>query len=347
MGTEIKEYTRTEAALAELRDKYGSSVYDVTTSQGMKDARTARAEIRGYRVDLEKMRKEIKAPALERCRLIDAEAKRITEELVALEGPIDETIKAEEQRKADEKAAREEAERQRIAGIQSRIAAIHDHAARMVGKPSSVIEHAIGKVEAMEISEDEFAEFAEQAQAAKSETVAKLRESFTAQQEHEAEQARIKAEREELEELRKAEAERQAAEEQRIAAERAEQDRIDRERREREEAEHRAKLEAEAAERAEAERIEREKREAQEAEARKQREAEEQRLREERAALEREKAQRAAAERKAEIDQATLRSAASEAVELLKAEGYGDHIVTLKLIGALERDTADSEQAAA
>ena len=35
----------------------------------------ARAEVRGYRTSLEKLRKEIKAPALARCNAIDTEAK--------------------------------------------------------------------------------------------------------------------------------------------------------------------------------------------------------------------------------------------------------------------------------
>jgi hypothetical protein len=53
----------------------------------MQDAIKARAELRTYRVELEKKRVEIKAPVLDRGRLIDAEAHRITVELLALEEP--------------------------------------------------------------------------------------------------------------------------------------------------------------------------------------------------------------------------------------------------------------------
>ncbi len=73
----------------------------------------ARAVVRGYRTALETLRKEIKAPALERCRLIDDEAKRITAELLKIEEPIDTAIKAEEQRKEEEKAAKARAEAER------------------------------------------------------------------------------------------------------------------------------------------------------------------------------------------------------------------------------------------
>ena len=101
----IAEYNETAAAIAVLREKY-CTVFDVTTTKGMEEAKKARAEVKGYRVALEKVRKEIKAPALERSRLIDEEAKRITAELQAIEEPIDQAIKAEEQRKEDEKAAK-------------------------------------------------------------------------------------------------------------------------------------------------------------------------------------------------------------------------------------------------
>src|SRR3990167_5126551 len=100
--TPIAEYSKTAAALADLANRYKSVVFDVATREGMLAAIKGRAEIRGYRVALEKTRVEIKAPALERARLIDTEAKRIKEALEALENPIDQAIKAEEGRKERE-----------------------------------------------------------------------------------------------------------------------------------------------------------------------------------------------------------------------------------------------------
>ena len=78
MTTTIQEYSATESALADLAQRFKGVVYDVTTKQGMEDAKKGRAELRTYRTDLEKMRKEIKAPALLRCNQIDSEAKRFT-----------------------------------------------------------------------------------------------------------------------------------------------------------------------------------------------------------------------------------------------------------------------------
>ena len=107
---QIVEYSQTEAGLAILAERYRGAVYDVANADGMSAARKARADIKGYRVSLEKVRTEIKAPALERCRLIDAEAKRITTALLGLEEPIDGQIKAEENRVDAERQAKVRAE---------------------------------------------------------------------------------------------------------------------------------------------------------------------------------------------------------------------------------------------
>ena len=115
MTTEIVEYSKTEAALAGLREIYKGVVYDVSTPYGMAVARSARKELRDYRLALDEVRVSIKAPALKRCQLIDAEARRITQALSALEDPIDAQIKTEEKRREDERIAVQRAEAERIA----------------------------------------------------------------------------------------------------------------------------------------------------------------------------------------------------------------------------------------
>ncbi|NJM12645.1 MAG: hypothetical protein HC889_12925 [Synechococcaceae cyanobacterium SM1_2_3] len=207
---QIAEYNETAAALAELKNKY-CTVFDVQTTKGMSDAREARAEVRSYRIGLEKLRKEIKAPALERTRLIDEEAKRITAELLAIEEPIDQQIKAEETRKVEEKAAKERAEAARIAAIQARIAAIRNHYTAAVNQCADDTRLIIEQLAAMELAPDDFAEFMPEAKAAQDETRAALIILLSQQMEAEAEQAHIKAEREELARLRQQEEERKAA----------------------------------------------------------------------------------------------------------------------------------------
>jgi len=203
MTTQIQEYSQTEAALSMLREKYTDVEYDVNTPGGLADAKSGRAEVRGYRTSLETKRKELKAPALERSRLIDAEAKQITAQLVALERPIDEQIKALEARKETERQEKIEAETRRVEEIKMRIDLIREHAEAIfaAGVITDQIRQSINTVEAIRIN-DSFAEFRQQADDAKCSTLSKLCEALKGAVERDEEQTRIRAEREELNRLR-------------------------------------------------------------------------------------------------------------------------------------------------
>lgn len=244
MTTQITEYSKIDAALAELSTRYGRAVFDVATTKGMQEAKEARAELRGYRVDLEKTRVEIKAPALERCRAIDAEAKRITATLVELEDPIDGSIKAEEGRKQQEAMEKVMAEQRRKDAILAKIEAMRGKVIALAGKHSAEIANAIEVMNATEITAAEFAEFHGEAVVAWNATLARLRDLHVAQVASEAEAIRIRAEREELAKLR-AEAD---VREREHRARMAEEERVAREARATEDARvagERAKVEAE------------------------------------------------------------------------------------------------------
>lgn len=348
MTTTITEYSPTEQALAELRTKYEAAVFDVTTGKGMDQAKKARAELREHRVSLEKERVRIKAPALERCRQIDSEAKRITAELEALEEPIDQQIKAEEDRKAREKAAREEAERKRVEELRERFAAIRGLPLAAVGKTSAEIAELVASAEQTET--DSFPDDMKAAAVFELRlAVASLKAAQDAAAAAEAEADRIRAEREELERLRAeqaaviaererlhaAELARQAAEQKRIEdAARAEREAAERAAREAREEEQR-RIDAERAERRRQEDAEREAAAAKLREEQAAAAAERKRLEEERRAAEKRERQQA-------IANATLQSAASEALDLLRAEGYGEHLVTQKLAAALGRESLET-----
>lgn len=298
----IQEYSKTAAALAQLRERYQGVVYDVTTTAGMKTAKEARAEVRTIRVALENLRKELKAPALERSRLIDDEAKRITAALLEIEEPIDTQIKAEEERKKAEKAAKEAEERARVATILERIASIRNRPAEFIGKTSAEMRERADFLERFVITDEEFAEFTEDAEKARWESVNRLKYMAEEQMEREKEAERLAAERAELERLR-AEQERLETERKRLDAER---ERLDAERRAEEE------RQAQQARRAEEERL-RAEREAHEAKLRAEREAEEARLKAERAAEEaRLKAEREAHEEKMRVEREKARQEAEE-----------------------------------
>lgn len=374
METKIVEYSATAAGLADLQHRFKDVVFDVTTTKGMTDAKAARYELVKLRSGLEAKRKEIKAPALERSRLIDAEANKINVAIAALEIPFDDAIKVEEKRKETEKQAKIDAEVARVADIRATISSMAAVAVRAVGRPSAEVEAKIRLVVALVTDEKkaEFAEFFAEATAVQVDTLLKLRELHAAAMKAEADAA-------ELEQLRAAEASRKREEEARAAAARKEEDARQARAREQLEADElaaraaRKKADDEAAAaRAEADRIAREKREAEQRQAdaeraaqrreqeeadridRAAREAEERRIAEARAKLQAEQDERDAAEREhreAEaIEEGRRREEAAAAEDRLKgaAQSMLDALLLWRLVdGARMARTTDGYKDAA
>jgi chromosome segregation ATPase len=209
MQVQIVEYSQTAAALGELRQKYENVVFPVDTTAGMKDAVAARKELRDIRVGLEKMRKELKEPALRRCQLIDSEAKTITASLTALEDPIDTQIKAEERRKEELRREAERREFERVEAIQEKIDGIRRLPFVLIAEPAAEIELEINALREF-VPGDEFAEFKDQAAKAKQEVIDRLveihAEKIKADNEAArlaAEQEKLRSEREELERMKR------------------------------------------------------------------------------------------------------------------------------------------------
>jgi colicin import membrane protein len=312
--TTIAEYSPTAAALSDLRTMYADVVYDVTTGKGMDQAKKARATLRDLRVSLEKTRVEIKAPALERCRQIDSEAKRITAELSALEDPIDEQIKSEEQRKERERAAREEAERQRIAENHRRFEEIRTRPALAAGATVEQIDALLVDAEAVDP-----ATFAEDMRDAASYERQLAINGLKAARDRREQQDKDAAE---LEQLR---AERAAVDAERERLAQAERDRVEaaeRAERERQEAERIAQAREQAAAEAEDRRV----REAAEAE---------QRLQEQREQAERDQAAAVLRERE-RAEQARRDEEERQRIEQERREANRKHV------GAINRKAADA-----
>jgi chromosome segregation ATPase len=110
----LTEFSRVEAGLAALREKHGNTVYDVSTTIGLDAAKAARSEIREPRYAVENVRKAAKAPLVALGKRIDIEAARITSEILKIETPVDEQIKAEEARRVADREARKAAEVERL-----------------------------------------------------------------------------------------------------------------------------------------------------------------------------------------------------------------------------------------
>jgi hypothetical protein len=318
----IREYTDTEAALAELRQRFGGVIFDVTTREGEQDARAARKELVSLRTGLEAKRKMLKAPALEYSRRIDSEAARITAEIEKLEKPIDAQVRAQEEAREAERQRKAAEEAARMQAIQDAIAALRRIPPEATTASPAKIEEHITLVANFTIDAAAFHEFVEQAEAARKETLGLLRELHRAAVAREAEAARLAAEREELARLRAEAAERdRAARAQQEAEQAAERERMAREQQRLNDEHHARRLEVEARERAqreEAERLaaqeraQRAEQERLEAEAKRQRE-EAWRIEKARIAAEME-----AEERKADVARQRLHDAAPALLEALR-----------------------------
>jgi hypothetical protein len=194
-GKVLVAYSRTEAALTELRARLEGKTWDLATTAGNQAARAARKELVSLRSTLESKRRELKAPALEMGRLIDAEAKRIEGAILALESPIDAAIKADEARREEERRIAAEAEARRVAALRERLKFLTDAPARAVGKTAAELDRIIGTLELAPVNEATFAEFLPEALQARADSLAVLREMLVATKRAEEEAERLKAER--------------------------------------------------------------------------------------------------------------------------------------------------------
>lgn len=124
---DIIEYSVTDAALAELKEKY-LSVPDAKTEEGYKEIKAGIADVRKIRTSVEKKRIEDEKLAAER-----AEAEKVKAEKDRLER------EAREKQEAEDRAKLEEQERQRIESMRPDIEKITDFAESMVSMVAPLV----------------------------------------------------------------------------------------------------------------------------------------------------------------------------------------------------------------
>jgi hypothetical protein len=238
----VAEYSPFYAQLTELEASNAALAFDYESKKGNKEARSHVFKLRQTKGALEAVRKQVKADILVKGRAIDSEAKEI-------EARIEAMITVHQQ-KLDEI---EQREKDRIAGIQARIADINKV---IDSRASDDLRERIAYVESFAI-DDSFAEFVAEAAKAKDAMLAKYREMLACSVKAEAEAAELARLRAEAEERAKKERDEAIA---RAAVERAQAEAARKAEEERAaaaraiaEAEARAKAEREAAERRELE----------------------------------------------------------------------------------------------
>lgn len=203
VGTALEAMNKTQAGIAELQQKYAGVVYNVDTSKGMADARAARAEIRKPRYTLEHQRKDAKKPVLALGRSVDAMAASLNAELMAIEAPIDEQIKAEEKRVDDKNQAIVDAENARRHAIRERIETRYNNVYEII-KSDRDSENITQCIEAYKQSpiDNTYAEFTPDAQQAWDTGLAELEAHLEKVLEREAIDKQTAEDLVELEELR-------------------------------------------------------------------------------------------------------------------------------------------------
>ena len=162
----LAEFDVTEAALAEIKEYERLEIQD---SKSEANVRKCRAVVRSMRTDVERRRKELKAPLLEHGRLIDQTAKDLTARLLPTENNLDEKIKAVEAVAEAAKAEKMAAEKARTDAILSEITRMENitATAQEYGLPSPRVQELLSDLEAFPVEPEFFEEFAENALAAK------------------------------------------------------------------------------------------------------------------------------------------------------------------------------------
>jgi hypothetical protein len=220
--------------LAELIQK-SAAIVSVTNSDGREEAHRAGMVLKTARVTIQKRGKEAREDATAFSKAVIAEEKSLIDIIEPEESRIIGLRDAWDEKIAAERRAKIEAEHQRVELIREHISDIRAIPSRYLGKSASAIEIGLADVAALEIDEDRFAEFCEEAAKARHAIMGELREMLETQTAAEAEAARIKAEqeaeadrlkaeREELAKLRAEAAERHAAAQAQLKAEREQQE---------------------------------------------------------------------------------------------------------------------------
>lgn len=224
--TTVPVYTQTARDLAELESELKGLVINVDTKQGMKEAKAVVQRLVKCRTTLEAVRKTANEDLIKAKSNNDDEAKRIKSRIVALEEPIRLQVEKKEAEETAIQLAKEEASRLRVEKLTGAIQSIRDTPASVQGQSSVIINGALARVRSEIIVEAEFAEYYQQAIDARDAVADRLATMLHDQRAHEAEQAQIKADREELERQRAENERLQREADERAAADRAEAEKV-------------------------------------------------------------------------------------------------------------------------
>lgn len=191
-----------QAGVAKMVVEGKSATWDVDTKVGEEEARRFRAACVKVRASAKAAYELGNKPLLDAQREARDLVARITEDIDAVEKIWDAKIKAKEDRKAREKAEREQRERERIAAIRHRIEWItHLPVTGAACRHATELSDIITQLSDLEISDEAFAEFVDEARGARERVLSTLTQLHAALVEREREAARLEAQRIEQERI--------------------------------------------------------------------------------------------------------------------------------------------------
>lgn len=111
----LQKFNVTDATISEMREKFlPLAIQGIQDKQGYIAVHEARMSVKAVRIEVEKTRKELKEESLRWGRMVDGEAKRITELLLPIEKDLETKQKAIDDEKERLKAEREREAKERL-----------------------------------------------------------------------------------------------------------------------------------------------------------------------------------------------------------------------------------------
>ncbi|VVM52046.1 hypothetical protein PS663_00840 [Pseudomonas fluorescens] len=230
--TDIAEYRPHEEQIVRLETTYGKLVVDCSTSEGLANAKEVRVDIREVRYALANTTKTALVPYQQAVKDAQARVNQVKEfgetlkdRVLAIETPVDESIKAEEKRIADAKAERERVEAERIEAIRAKITRFSSVAAAYASRRAADVSSVLQNVKDSVILPEEYGEFEAEGTIARDKAIEQLEALHKAAIDREEAAAKLLAQQKELDELR--EKQRKAdVEAEELRRQRAEEDRL-------------------------------------------------------------------------------------------------------------------------
>jgi len=139
-------YSVTDESVKQLAKKY-KNVPDASTEDGMELIKEGLRELVPLRTGVEKARKLLKADSLEYGRKVDAEAKRITSELVTIEKPFADAKKVEDDKAEKERQAEINREQIRMEALEARLGQLKAFTEGLMGAPATAIQERLKSLE--------------------------------------------------------------------------------------------------------------------------------------------------------------------------------------------------------